>query len=1154
MTLQRRSFLLFVAACAVFLWSFASVAPVLGQGAGATLSGVINDNSGGAVPNATVSIRNIATGVVREVTSNSDGFYSAPNLLPGQYEVKVTAHGFTTFVQQDVTLNVSAEQTLNVTLNVGNLSQQVVVTGAPPPIQTSTSTVSDTVDSETVREMPLNGRDWASLASLEPGVISIPNQATTSFNANKGNRGFGNQLTNSGHRANENNYRLNGISINDYSNSAPGGPTGLNLGVDAIQEFSVLTTGYTAEYGRTSGAVISAITKSGTNGFHGGAYFFDRDSTFDARNFFDPAAIPTFHRTQFGVDAGGPIVKDKTFIFGNYEGVRQKQGNSGTIFVPTAEARSGLLCDPASANCATFLPQFTPNAQVAPYLALWPCPTACQNAAHADTVSLNVSVPTIATENYYIFRVDHKFSDSDSLNGTYFNDSGPQSQGDPLGNTVHKVESRRQMGSVEENHIFNPQLLNSFRLGVSRVEGQINTPVSGDAVATDSALAIAPGAKAPPQIPVSGITTAFGLGGFNRFSHAWTSIQTGDDLSITHGTHAITVGFEFERMRYNVLEQLSPNGRMNTYASLNAFLNNDPKQLNALAPGGSHEVGLRESRIATYIQDDWRARPNLTLNLGLRYEFSTRPTDSNTVPGYTVNGYTVAAAGFQEITTLANCSPGTTACGPVGLNSPIITNPTVTNFEPRVGFSWDPFHDQKTAIRGGFGLFDVLPLPYEFGLNTAATAPFQIIGADHNATLGSGIDNNVNFNEQKIRNRFIDPNPKRALVMNWNLNVERELGPGWSLFAGYVGSRSVHLSAAADDINLVQPRFIAGTGYVFPCDPSQISPYQVTPSFNTCANNQTGTRIDSNWGGGAGIRPVLFDGESSYNAFQAQLRRTMKNGVQGQISYTLGKCRDTSSAPVTGDTYLNSIAVPLLLVKAARVGACDFDIRQALTGTFIWDVPSPKTGSALVSNLAGGWELGSIVTAETGAPFTVTVGDGNDPLGTGFNGDFSMDFASVLPNCKAIQGGVQYLNTSCFLPATAPSSLPPASAANPFGCAPLSAPNVPGGITPPSGQQFCSNVLGNTRRNEFHGPSLVTWDFSIFKNNRIPKISENFNIQFRAEFFNILNHTNFLSPGFLNTFGQNNSVYDFDGSSLPTKLNQTSTSSRQIQLGLKVLW
>ncbi|MGA7062722.1 MAG: hypothetical protein WBY69_16050, partial [Candidatus Acidiferrales bacterium] len=242
------------------------------------------------------------------------------------------------------------------------------------------------------------------------------------------------------------------------------------------------------------------------------------------------------------------------------------------------------------------------------------------------------------------------------------------------------------------------------------------------------------------------------------------------------------------------------------------------------------------------------------------------------------------------------------------------------------------------------------------------------------------------------------------------------------------------------------------------------------------------------------------------------------------------------------------------LDKSARVGPCDFDIRNVLVGNFIWNLPSPQTSSALLSNLAGGWQLGSIITYTTGSPFTATVGDGNDPLGSGFNGDFTTDFASLIPGCKPIHGGVNYLNTACFTPPTAPASLPLATTANPYGCAPLSftAPTYQG--TPaPAGQQFCSNVLGNTRRNQFYGPGLTTVDFSIFKNTRVPKISETFNVQFRAEFFNILNHTNFIGPNFLNG-SQNNSVFDFNGAALPTALNQTSTSSRQIQLGLKLIW
>ena len=369
-----------------------------------------------------------------------------------------------------------------------------------------------------------------------------------SFNANKGNRGFGDQLTDSGHRPNENAYRLNGLSINDYSNAAPGGPTGLNLGVDAVQEFSVITTGYTAEYGRTSGAIINAITKSGTNQFHGTGFFFDRDSIFDARNYFDGPTIAPFRRIQFGGNGGGPIIKDKTFFFATYEGLRQSEPSSVAINVPTTAQRASAV------------------SAIQKYLALWPvAPAGTPLNAKFGTQTIDTNVNAIANENNVLGRVDHKISNSDSLWGSYFFDSGPLKQGDPLGNTVHEVFSRRQAFTIEETHVFSPALVNTFRAGVSRALGKINDPVSGDAVATDATLAIAPGAKATPQIPVTGLTTAYGLGGFNRFTHRWTSGQVADDAFLTHGTHSIKFGFAFERMRYNVFEQLSPNGRMNNY-------------------------------------------------------------------------------------------------------------------------------------------------------------------------------------------------------------------------------------------------------------------------------------------------------------------------------------------------------------------------------------------------------------------------------------------------------------------------------------------------------------------------------------------------------------------------------------------------------------
>jgi hypothetical protein len=332
--------------------------PLRAQVAGATLSGTVTDSSGAQVANADVAIRNTETGITRTVTTDAAGFYNAPNLSPGNYEVTVSAQGFSKLVQNGITLTVGSQQVLNPSLSVGQVTQTVQVTGEAPAVELASSTISAEVDSTTVRELPLNGRDWSSLAVLQPGTLGIRTQIGTTGTVNRGNRGFGNQLSVSGHRPTENNYRVNGISVNDYSNGSPGSVAGAQLGVDAIQEFSVLTSNYTAEYGRTSGGVINAITRQGTNGFHGSAYWFLRDEGLDAKSFFDVKKSP-FHRNQFGGSLGGPIRKDKTFFFADYEGIRQTKGlNSVKLVVPSPALRQGTLCSdpalaPSGAPCST---------------------------------------------------------------------------------------------------------------------------------------------------------------------------------------------------------------------------------------------------------------------------------------------------------------------------------------------------------------------------------------------------------------------------------------------------------------------------------------------------------------------------------------------------------------------------------------------------------------------------------------------------------------------------------------------------------------------------------------------------------------------------------------------------------------------------------
>jgi len=324
------------------------------QVAGGTLSGTVTDPNGGGVPKASVVITNVATGVDREVTTNSDGFYTVVNLVPGTYQLKVTATGFNPEETTGINMTVGAQQTLDVTLHVGTVSNRVEVTAETPAVQLTSSDISAVVNATTVRELPLNGRSWTDLAALQPGVSTIETQPTFSTGADRGNRGFGQQLTISGARPQQNNYRLDGVSLNDYANGAPGSVLGGNLGVDAIQEFSVLTSNYSAEYGKTSGGVVNAITRSGTNNFHGSVYEFLRNSTLDAKNYFESAGAPKapFKRNQFGGALGGRIIPNRTFFFVDYEGIRQSKGIANVDFVPSPAARATVSARDSPGTCA----------------------------------------------------------------------------------------------------------------------------------------------------------------------------------------------------------------------------------------------------------------------------------------------------------------------------------------------------------------------------------------------------------------------------------------------------------------------------------------------------------------------------------------------------------------------------------------------------------------------------------------------------------------------------------------------------------------------------------------------------------------------------------------------------------------------------------
>jgi Carboxypeptidase regulatory-like domain/TonB dependent receptor/TonB-dependent Receptor Plug Domain len=1089
---------------------------------GGTISGTISDKSGALVPNATVSMKNLATGVVSPAQTNAQGFYSLPNLLPGNYQETVSAAGFETAIRNGIVLTVGSQMVSNIEMKVGAINESVEVSDQPPDLQLESSTISSSTDSRTIVELPLNARSWTDLATLQPGVNTIRAMAAVSSTDRLG-RGYGVELSVSGGRPQQNNYLLNGISINDYTNQAPGSVLGGNLGVDAVAEFTVLTTNQGAEYGRTSGGVISAINRSGTNGFHGSAYEFLRNSALDARNFFDPAVIAPFRRNQFGISAGGPIRKDRTFIFADYEGLRQSLGLSMVDNVPSVAARNGQL----STGTVTVDPL------VVPYLAFYPLPN--PNQAAGDTQIFSFSGSQITTENYFTTRIDHKFSDKDNLAGDYLYDNSPSSQNDEFNNKLIFTKTRRQLVSLEENHAFRSSLINSLRLGYHREYAA--APSGSKAVnplAADTSLGYVPG-DTVGFIGVPGLT--FFTGGLSTQAPAeynWNSWQVYDNMFWTKGNHSIKFGGNVERIIDNQSTPSQPGGDFE-FSSLADFLTNnkakptDSLTLIADAPGIVSRRRVRESIFGLYLQDDMHVRSNLTLNLGLRYELATVPSETH--------GH---LASLQTLTAPT-----------VVVRSPLFPNPTLHNFEPRIGFAWDPLRNAKTAVRGGFGMFDVEAFPANLRHTVDGTVPFY---QSVNGTVPAGsfgpfaitpmpAFTTLSTSGTAQRAAFIDQNPKRNYVMEWNLNIQHSFPGSTTAMIAYVGSRSVHNLMQTDDSSIVLPTKTSA-GYLWPCTLSAFDP-QCTAGGTLMNQGGMVTLVPNPTLNPAfGRVPGTFwNSDGIYHAFEAQVQKRMAHGLSGQVSYTWGRTIDTASGSTDGDQFKNGLSSQFFFDARLRRGPSDFNQTHNVVFSYTWDIPSPKALPGVMNWAASGWELGGIFQASTGVPFTVTIA--GDPLG--LNNTDPFNFPDLVQGCNPVHGGVNYLNVTCFaLPQATPAI---ASECQPFGFVsaalpPPSAPNpgIPG---------TCANLLGTLRRNTIVGPSLVNLDMSLFKNNYVKRISEQFNIQFRMEIFNILNHANFNPPT------SNSQVFNGDGSTgglTPGVLDSTATTSRQLQFAVKVIW
>jgi len=896
------------------------------QGAGnASVLGTVTDSSGGLIPGASLQVKNIATGRVQEVKTDEQGRYTIADLPIGNYEAQASAAGFQTTVRRGITLTVGAQAIVDFSLGVGQGQETVTVEADVSQIDTVSTAVSSYVSLKQINDLPLNGRNFTDLVALIPGV------ASGSQIGNGGQNllyGVEQNFSVSGARSEGQAYLLDSTNIQGFWNHGSGsGVMGTTLGIEAIAEFSVLTNTYSAQFGG-NGAVVNAVTKSGTNDLHGSAYEFLRNSALDARNFFDTTK-PSFKQNQFGGSLGGPIKKDKLFFFVNDEELRRSLGQTVVALVPDANAHNGFVpclptgetfpCDPL-----TNLANVGVNSKVAPILALYPLPTIPGTGGVG-------SIPQVDTqtgnENYLLGRVDYTMSPKDSLFVRYVRDFGDTTMpflGSPLPPRWPEIGStRNQFVTIEWRHVISPSMLNLLRFSFTRTR---ETDVQAKPDQTP-ALNFFPERQQNGGVNITGLSS-IGTSIFAPLLEVQNKFPLSDDFIWTHKSHSLRFGGSIDRVQSN-FQQLGWWGGFYTFPGLRAFLTGAPSLFQGPEPGQTDSYrDFREREFDLYIHDEWKALPKLTLNLGLRYEFVTNPT-TNVHP---LNAVTNPPFGtFERVPNV------------------FADNPATKNFDPRIGIAYDPFGDHKTAIRAGVGIF-YNPIrartyasgyyfnpPYALAFIPLPQFPNPFPGALPPPAQLVGVDYHTNHTPH---------------MYQWNLNIQRQLLESTTLTVGYVGSRGVHLYAARD-INPVTPTVVNGV-QVFGVPKGT----PAAPATGIVGN----LRLN---GGPSALSSEAPVADSNYHSLQVGLNRRFSHNVQSQLSYTWSKCMDNASG-----TYGLEGGIPWSnpLNGSFDHGRCLFDRPHVFKLSGVYALPFKQ------NILVKGWQMSGGFSAQTGAPWNVIIG------------------------------------------------------------------------------------------------------------------------------------------------------------------------------------
>lgn len=900
----------------LLVWLFiASIADLCrAQSITATVRGLVTDSSGGVLPKAAISVRQVETGFARTVETDNSGKYEVSNLPPGTYEISAELAGFKRFVRKGITLSTGQESPIPIAMEVGEVNQQVVVTADAPLVDTTTAAVSGLVDKEAISEMPLNGRSFDQLAILNPGVTRYYNGGQNAQNGN------GIKMSISGARPESTYFMLDGTNILDHSNFTPGSAAGNNLGVDAIREFRVFTHSYPAETGFRGGGAVSIVTRSGSNEFHGSAFEFVRNDNLDTRNFFDRGRPPEFKRNQFGFNLGGHIVRDKTFYFGAAEWLRERLGRTLRAVVPTAATRQGIL--------PTFTVAVLPA--VRPYLDLYPLPNGRDFGDGTGEYASDFSQPT--NEAYFMTRIDHQFSSNDRLFGRFtFDNTTITIPAADLARFVTLSKSRNQFATAQQTHIFGPSAINEIRVAFNRTNpGQDGAGVPEP----DRNLRFFPAAShvgelnfSPGRGPADGAAiSAVGVGGNVPRLFTQNIIQIADSVSHRVRGHSLKYGTDIQRIQLNGILWEDTNGAY-SFTGLVNLLRGTPATLQAPGPGSDFVRGFRQWLVGNYIQDEFQLKPNLTLNLGWRHEFTNQPTE--------VNG---------KIANLVNVMDAKPRKGPM-----LSENNSLRNFEPRFGFAWDPMSNGKMAITGGVGIFHSEVLGRNWYVYGLRQSPWSFLVFLNNPTFPNPFGSGANITTKDLQNDRIQPDLKTPTMYHYNVTLRNQISRDFALEIAYVGSKGIHLLRTFES-NTPVPQILAdGRLFYLPGSPRR------NPNFGP-------------------IGTLASDAQSVYNALQAKVSKQYSRGLRFQATYSYSRSIDDASHLQNGQGNNSAAFSQNSSDRKSERGLSAFNISQALTLNFTYTIARAQSLKGIASALLNDWTFGGLFNATSGVPIDALTG------------------------------------------------------------------------------------------------------------------------------------------------------------------------------------